>query len=100
MKTYEVEIYESGKHGSYKSQKMFTWILSHNTIACVKDFAIEILAGMTYEEVFGKNTARYGAERIPNGNGTHRLRTYDAKEKLGFEAAEKRFTIKARVFKG
>ena len=100
MKNYEVEVYESGLHGQYKASKKFTWILSSNTIQQVKDFAFEILAGMTFEEVYSDNTILYGFEEIRLDDGKIKLRKYQAKETLGYELAERRFTIKARVYKG
>lgn len=99
MKNYEIEIYESGLHGRNKANKIFSWNLNADSISQVKSFALEILAGMTFVEVYGDIPILYGFERIPNDNGTFKLRKYQADEILGYENAEKRFTIKARVAK-
>ena len=99
MKNYEVEIFESGQHGQYKASKIFTWILSSDTISKAKDFATDILAGMTFKEVYGENTARYGYKKISLENGECKLHFYKADELLGYEVAEKHFTIKARLLK-
>lgn len=98
-KDYDVDVYSSSSHGRYGKDHFFRWCLNDTSIENVKLFAIEILAGMTYKEVFGDDFFMYGMKKIENADGTFRLKTPSADEMLGYEVAESRFTIKARVLK-
>ena len=102
MKQYEIEIYGSQFHGHFGKRhfKHLNMILSHDTIAKVKDFALDIIAGFTYKEVYGENPISYGGEFVPIGNGKEKYVAHTADEQIGYENAERDFTIKARVFRG
>lgn len=98
-KDYDVDVYSASSHGRYGKDHYFRWCLNDTSIENVKLFAIEILAGMTYKEVFGDDSCLYGMKKIANADGTFRLKTPSADEILGYEVAESRFTIKAKVLK-
>lgn len=105
-KQYEVEIYEKTSHGCWGKQHFFCWILSSNNKANAESFALDILAGMTPEEISRESdgkciydfTGWWGF--VPNGDGTSKYVKLDPDKAIGYEEAERRFTAKARVFRG
>lgn len=101
MRDYEVEIYERHSHGHFGKQHYLGWILNDSSVENVKSFAAEILAGMTYREVF--KDCPYlipGYRFVSIGDGKYRCEKIDADDKIGYEQVEKLFTIKARLFRG
>jgi hypothetical protein len=105
-KQYEVEIYASDSHGCWGKQHYFGWVISSDKIANAESFALDILAGMTPNEInkeadgkfFHGITKLYGF--VPNGDGTFRYVPLDNDKPIGYKEAERRFTVKARVFRG
>lgn len=108
MKQYEVEVYEKHSHGVWGKQHYFGMVLSSNNIANAESFALDILAGMTPNEVRERSDGRFficsisGLRSwVPVGDGVHhKCVRLDLDKPFGYEEAEKRFTVKARVFKG
>lgn len=104
-KQYEVEVYESYSHGCYGKTHYFGWILSADKKEGAEAFALEILAGMTPNEIHKESDGKFiincGLYRyIPVGDGKHRSVLIGKDEPLGYEEAERRFTVKARLFRG
>lgn len=101
MKQYEIEVYSSRSHGIY-GKLHYTdadMILAADTIAEVKSFAIDVLAGMTFREVFGEKRD-YGLSWEKQPDGTNKAKWHQADDKIGMEYALSAFTVKARVFRG
>lgn len=102
---YEVEVYERYSHGCWGKTHYFGWILSSDKKANAESFTLEILAGMTPNEIHkesdGKFNASFGLFRyVPIGDGKYRSKLIDKNEPLGYEEAERRFTVKARLLRG
>lgn len=106
-KQYEVEVYESTSHGHYGKQHYFGWVLSSDKVENAKSFALDILAGMTPNEIRKESDGRFyicnvcGLHSwVPTGDGHFKYVKLDLDKPIGYEEAKKRFTIKARVFRG
>ena len=104
-KQYEVEIYSSYQNGRYGKTHYFGWILSATNKANAESFALDILAGMTPNEIMNESDGKCGQwfgwyNLVPIGNGVYRHVTINNDAPIGYEFAERRFTIKSRVFKG
>ena len=105
-KQYEVEIYEANNHGCWGKQHYFGWVLSSDKIANAESFALDILAGMTPNELCKESDGRLPCDTYiwhtwePLGDGKHRYVVMDMDTPIGYEEAAKRFTVKARVFRG
>lgn len=101
MKQYEIEFYEKYSHGIYGKQHFTNadMILAADTIEQVKSFAIEVLAGMTYREVYGEKRD-YGFSWVKTPDGKEKPEWHQADDKIGLERASNCFTVKARVFRG
>ena len=104
-KQYEVEVYEKHSHGCYGKMHYFGWVLSSNNKANAESFALDILAGMTPNEISkesdGKLSTSYGWHTfVPMGDGKCRYVELDLDKPSGYEEAEKRFTVKANIFRG
>ena len=103
---YEVEVYERYSHGCYGKQHYFGWILSSDKKANAESFAFEILAGMTPNELMKESDGKIRVDICgwhtweSLGNGKVRYVKLDNDKPIGYEDAEKRFTVKARLFKG
>jgi hypothetical protein len=105
-KQYELEIYNYYSNGRYGKQHYFGWVLSSNNRANAESFALDILAGMTPNEINKEADGKFilGSTHlhkfVPNGDGTFRYVELDNDEPIGYEEAERRFTVKARVLRG
>lgn len=106
-KQYEVEIYEKYSHGHWGKQHYFSWVLSSDKIANAESFAIDILAGMTPNEVRKESDGRFyicnvcGLHTVKKQEGgSYKYAKLDLDEPFGYEEVERRFTVKARVFRG
>lgn len=105
-KQYEVEVYEKYSHGCWGKQHYFGWVLSSDKIANAESFALEILAGMTPNEICKESDGRLKYDPFiwhtfePTEDGKYRYVVLDPDKPIGYEMAEKRFTVKARVFRG
>jgi hypothetical protein len=103
---YEVEVYERYSHGCYGKQHYFGWILSSDKKANAESFALEILGRMTPNELHKESDGKlrtdvYGWHKfVPTQDGKYKYVILDNDEPIGYEEAEKRFTVKARLFKG
>ena len=102
---YEVEVYGSCNHGCWGKMHYFGWILSSDKKANAESFALEILAGMTPNEIHKESDGKFiincGLHRmIPIGDGKYKSKQIDKDEPLGYEEAERRFTVKARLLRG
>lgn len=104
-KQYEVEIYAKYGNGRYGKRHYFGWVLSSDKIANAESFALELLAGMTPNEIHKESDGRFiincGLHTfVPTEDGKYKYVLLDHNEPIGYEEAEKRFTVKARVFRG
>lgn len=104
-KQYEVEIYEKHSHGHYGKTHYFGWVLSSDKRENAETFALEILAGMTPDEIKKESDGRFitscGLHRWEAlGNGKVRYIPIPNDQPVGYEFAESAFTVKARVFRG
>ena len=106
-KQYEIEVYSNASHGCWGKQHYFGLVLSSNTVANAESFALDILAGMTPNEVKKESEGRFyicevcGLHSwVPTEDGGLKRVKLDLDKPFGYEEAEKRFTVKARVFRG
>ena len=105
-KQYEVEVYEAHSHGCWGKQHYFGWVLSSDKVANAESFALDILAGMTPNELCKEADGRLTRDPYlwhawePLEDGTWRYVTLDMDKPIGYEEAAKRFTVKARVLRG
>lgn len=105
-KQYEVEIHEKHSHGHWGKEHYFGWVLSSDKVANAESFALDILAGMTPRELHNESEGKIRLEPyvwhtfVPLGNGYSKYVELDYDKPIGYEEAESRFTIKARVFRG
>lgn len=104
---YEVEIYEKTSHGHFGKQHYFGWVLSSDKKENAISFALDILAGMTPNEVRKESDGRFyicnvcGLHTfVPSEDGKFKYVKLDLDKPFGYEEAERRFTVKARLFKG
>ena len=92
-KQYAVDVQEKYSHGRYGKQKYTSWCLSETSKQRACYFAAEIVAGMTWRELFDENhrTIREDIKImwIPWGCQLDDL--------IGHENAEKYFTYKAYI---
>lgn len=103
-KQYEVEIYEKHSHGHWGKQHYFGWVLSSDKVANAESFALDILAGMTPNEVVKESDGRFilcGLHTMKKQeDGSYKYAKLDLDEPFGYEEVQERFTVKARVFRG
>ncbi len=104
---YEVEVYERYSHGCYGKVHYFGWILSADKKENAESFALDIIAGMTPNELVQEANGRM----VPPGvsgwhiwekqeNGKMKYIQLDNNKPVGYNYAENNFTVKARLFKG
>jgi hypothetical protein len=106
-KQYEVEVYEKCRHGKYGKQHYFGWVLSSDKKENAISFALDILAGMTPNEVRKESDGRFyicgvcGLHTfIPTEDGGYKYASLDLDKPFGYEEVERRFSVKARLFRG
>lgn len=103
---YEVEVYEGYSHGCWGKQHYFGWILSSDKKANAESFALDILAGMTPNELMKESDGKVRVDvcgwygYVPTGDGTYRYVKLDNNKPIGYKEAERRFTVKARLLRG
>ena len=106
MKRYEVKVLEGTFHGR-KKEAYTAWLLEakNKEVAC--SFALEILAGMTWNEL--EDEAELNGSKaykfwhnscIVEVGETFKVAHFDRNAIINYEDAENLFTIKAEVFKG
>ena len=106
MKRYEVKVLEGTFHGR-KKEVYTAWLLEakNKEVAC--SFALEILAGMTWNELEDE-TELNGSKafkfwhntRVVKVGETFKVVPFDRNAIINYEDAENLFTIKAEDFKG
>lgn len=90
MKNYEVDIYKKHCKKSEKTHYL-GMILCDSSIEKVSLFAIEVVAGMTFEEAFKKHKEE--------GLCYATLNNKKVDDIIGWELAEKLFTAQANVLR-
>lgn len=95
MKQYEVEISEKRNFGRYGKMVYTSFCLQHTSKEGVKDFALEILSGMTWGELLNSCLEK----------SVNRLKfiieygRYDLNEVIGLDHASKHFSFSATVMR-
>jgi hypothetical protein len=101
---YEVEVYEKHSHGCWGKVHYFGWILSSDKRENAESFALEILAGMTPNDIHKESDGKFNIKcldtMIPNVDGTYKWMWLPLDTPIGYEEAEKRFSTKARLLRG
>jgi len=108
MKKYKITITSKASHGRYGKTKLTTWVLEEKNKEYACSFALEILAGMTWNEfeedveAAGNNVYKFwhSLQEVKVDETHYKYVPYDVNKIIGYEEAEKKFTIKAEVFKG
>ena len=90
MKDYEVDIYKKHCRKNEKNHYL-GMILCDSSIEKVSLFAIEVVAGMTFEEVFEKHKEEGMCYAMMNNKKMD--------EMIGWDLAEKLFTVQANVLR-
>lgn len=104
---YEVEVYEKYSHGCWGKRHYFGWILSSDKKENAESFALDIIAGMSPNELVKEADGKMVPPGVCGwhtwedlGNGKRRWVKLDNDKPVGYEFAEGNFTVKARLFKG
>ena len=90
MKNYEVDIYKKHCKKGEKTHYL-GMILCDSSVEKVKLFAIEVVAGMTFEEVFEKHSNEGVYYAMMNNKKMNDI--------LGWELADELFSVSANVLK-
>ncbi len=89
-RSYSITIYPRGFHGSLEFKTLAKWNLEAKSVENAKDFAIEILSGMTLndlEEEAYNDSAKQIVEKLSN---RYKL---DPDTTIGYEMAIKMFSF-------
>jgi hypothetical protein len=112
MKQYEVEIKERYSHGCYGKQTYFGLVLSADSCKNAETFAEDIIYDMTYQEFFDRCISDNYRKSIVqtqfmnvqiwtrDESGRYIIPTYYKRELTDKIKNDRKFTFKARVFKG
>ena len=88
MKLYKVTVMAKYSNGRYGKVKYQSWGLQATSKKNACDFAYDIVAGMTWREIFSEQS--YPRMLLPMG-----VKNLD--ETIGYEFADKRFSYRAEI---
>lgn len=98
-------MYGAYSHGRYGKTHYFGWILSADKKENAEAFALEILAGMTPNEIYKESDEKFFIDcglykYVHTGDGIYKSVAIEKDKPLGYEEVERRFTVKARLLRG
>ena len=94
MRQYAVEVLSKYSHGRYGKTKFCVWCLSEKSKQKACYFGYEVLAGMTWSEVFSEKYPDTSAQAllVPHPNNLNDL--------IGYDNALKYFSCRAFLLEG
>ena len=95
MKQYAVEVLEKHSHGTYGKELYATWCLSETSKKGACSFASEILAGMSWREIFVGNDKYSKLDDFMQE--MHIPRGCKLDDTIGYENADRCFSFRAEL---